>query len=226
MLGFLGDLLGLNAGQSTSAAAVNNRDVAARFNETGNQIIGAGKDEAGGYLGQVAGLYDGQINRGQQGTALYDDAMGLNGADGNARATGAFRTNPGYEFQRDQGLQALDRRRSAGGSFQSGGADTDTLSFATGLADQSFGDWLSRLGGYENTVNNGIAGKAGGLNNLANLATGAASQTLDLGSQTASALMAGNNQNAQGEEAGRAGMASLGSNLMGMAGRAFGWGGF
>lgn len=226
MLGFLGDLLGLNAGNATKDAAGQNKGVIGDYDKQGNKIIDRGEAVASNYLDEVTGLYGGQIKRGQQGTALYDDAMGLNGAGGNARATGAFQTNPGYEFQQQQGIQALDRGAAARGSFQSGGAMADVLGYSQGLADQSYGSWLDRLGGYENTLNAGNAGMAGGLNNLANLATGTASQKLGLAGEVASGYMGSNNQYAQGEEANKAGIASLGSNLMGMAGKAFGWGGF
>lgn len=226
MLGFLGDLLGLNAGNATKDAAGQNKSLIKKYDAQGNAIIDQGSAEAGGYLQQVAGLYDNQIDRATQGTALYDDALGLNGAEGSGRATSAFQTNPGYEFQRDQGLQALDRRASSAGSFRSGNADIDTMTYATGLADQSYGDWLTRLGGYENTMNTALAGKTGGLNNLANLATGTAGQKLGLAGEVTSNLMGSNNQYAEGEEANKKGIAGLGGNLLGMAGRAFGFGGF
>lgn len=226
MLGFLGDLLGLNKGEGTKTAATQNKGAIAGYDIKGNAIIDAGSAKAGSYLDQVAGLYDGQIGRGQQGTALYDDAMGLNGAAGNARAMSSYASSPGQEYALNQGLQALDRRRSAAGSFQSGGADADTISFATGTANQNYGDWLTRLSGYNGITDAGIAGKAGGLNNLANLATGTASQKLDLAGNVVSGNMNANNLYAKGVEANKAGIADLGSNLLGMAAGKLGWGGF
>lgn len=219
MLGFLGDLLGLNKGNATKDAAVWNQGVISGYDAQGNAIIDQGSAAAGGYLNQVSDLYKPIAGA----TSMYADANGLNGAAGNERATGAFQTAPGYEFQRDQGLQALDRRSSAAGRFQSGNADIDAMQFATGLADQSYGSWLDRLNGMSNTA---LSGQTGALNNLANLATGTASQKLGLAGEVASGKMAGNNQWAGGEEANKAGIASFGGNLIGMAGKAFGWGGF
>lgn len=219
MLGFLGDLLGLNAGKSVIDAAGQNQGLAYYYDKRGGDIIDKGEYDARGYLDQVAGLTKPLAGA----TGMYADALGLNGAEGRDRTTQAFRADPGYGFQMDQGLQALDRRRAAAGSFQSGGADADTLAFSQGLADQSYNSWLDRLNGASNTA---ISGQTGALNNLANLATGASSQRLGLAGDVTSALMAANNQNAQGEEANKAGIASLGSNLMGLAGKAFGWGGF
>jgi hypothetical protein len=219
MFDFLGDLLGLNKGKATKIAANQNTGLIRQYDDRGSNIIQGGANEAGDYLSQVSGLYDPLKGA----TGLYADANGLNGAEGNTRATSAFQTGPGYEFQREQGLNALDRRASAAGRVQSGNADIDAMTYATGLADQSYGSWLDRLGGMSSTA---LSGQTGALNNLANLATGTASQKLGLAGDVTSGLLGANNQYAQGEEANKAGIASLGSNLIGMAGKAFGWGGF
>lgn len=219
MLGFLGDLLGLNAGNATMDAAGRNRTIVGEYNANANNIINKGEKSARSYLDQVMGLYD--PIKGS--TGMYADAMGLNGADGNARATEAFNTNPGYEFQQQQGLQALDRSAAARGMFQSGGAMADVLGYSQGLADQSYGSWLDRLGGLSNSA---LSGQTGALNNQANLSTGASSQRLGVAGDVASSLMGANNQRAQGQEANSAGIASLGGNLFGLAGKALGWGGF
>lgn len=219
MLGFVGDLLGLNAGNATVDAANQNKKVIANYDERGQKIIKTGADQAGDFLRRTSNLYTPLAGA----TTMQANALGLNGADGNATATGAFQTNPGYDFQRDQGLQALDRRASAAGRFQSGNADIDAMTYATGLADQSYNSWLDRLTGASNTA---LAGQTGALNNLANLATGTATQRLGLAGDVSSGLLGVNNQRAEGEEANKAGIANLGSNLIGMAGKAMGWGGF
>lgn len=219
MLGFLGDLLGLNAGNATKDAANWNGDVIHGYDIRGNTAISEGAQQAGSYLERVLGLYSPL----ESATSLYADATGLNGADGAARATSAFQAGPGYGFQLEQGLNALDRRAAASGRLQSGNADIDAMTYATGLADQSYNSWLDRLAGQSATAQQGLTG---GFNNLANLATGTASQRLGLAGDVASNRMAANNQYAQGEEANKAGIASFGSNLLGLAGKAFGWGGF
>jgi hypothetical protein len=219
MLGFLGDLLGLNAGEGTRTAATNNSIEMYRYDERGNRIIDEGAAGARRNLERVAGLYDPIAGS----TAMVGDALGLNGSGGSDRATEAFRTNPGYEFQRDQGIQAIDRSQAARGSFQSGGAMADVMGYSQGLADQSYGGWLDRLTRQSDTA---LAGQTGAYNNLANLETGTASQRLGVAGDFTSGLLNANNLYAQGEEAGKAGIAGLGSNLLGMAGKAFGWGGF
>lgn len=219
MLGFLGDLLGLNAGNATVDAGNQNKRIIKDYEKNGRGIIDAGAAEAGGYLDQVMGLYKPIAGA----TALYGDALGINGADGNARATGAFETNPGYQFELDQGIQALDRGASARGSFQSGGAMADVMDYSQGTARKAYGGWLDRLAGTSDTA---LAGQTGALNNRANLATGTASQRLGHAGDVASGYMGAFNQMAEGHEANKAGIASLGGNLLGMAGKAFGWGGF
>jgi len=54
-----------------------------------------------------------------------------------------FRSSPGYEFQRQEGIRAIDRSSAARGA---GGAQIKALAdYATGLADQSFGKYYNRL---------------------------------------------------------------------------------
>jgi hypothetical protein len=82
------------------------------------------------------------------GAGAYGDASGANGAAGYTRANANFQANPGYQFQMDQGLQALDRTHAAAGNLNSGNADADTLKYATGLANQSYTNYLSGLQPY------------------------------------------------------------------------------
>ena len=95
------------------------------------------------------------------GTNAYGDATGANGPEGYARAITNFKTDPGYGFQMDQGLQALQRTHAAAGNLSSGNADADTLKYATGLADQSYGNYVSRLQPYFNAEAGATGGAAG-----------------------------------------------------------------
>lgn len=219
MFDFLGDLLGLNQGDPLIDAANQNKEIIGDYDKRGQKIIKTGYTRAEDFLRRGSNLYAPLSGA----TGMYADAIGLNGDAGAARATDAFKTAPGYDFQMNQGLQALDRRRAAAGSFQSGGADIDTMTYATGLADQAHSSWLDRLSGASSTA---LAGQSGAMNNLANLMTGTASQRLGLAGDVSSALLGVNNQRAEGESANKQGMAGLGGNLLGMAGKAFGWGGF
>ena len=72
-----------------------------------------------------------------------------------------------YGFALTQGLQALDRTHAAAGNLASGNADTDTLNYATGLANNTYNSYLSGLQPYLQANSNAVAGGA-------NAATGGA----------------------------------------------------
>lgn len=115
------------------------------------------------------------------GATAYGDATGANGASGFDRAQANFRADPGYGFQLDQGLQALQRTHAAAGNLASGNADADTLKYSQGLADQSYGNYVQRLAPYL-----GLAGQG-----ATTAATGQAGAVLGLGT--------GLNQSYQGQ---------------------------
>lgn len=200
----IGDMLGLNKGKATIAAAGQNKGLINQLGETGRPIVQGIQDTNADYL-----------DLGKRGAGLYADAVGLNGADGNTRATEAFQTNPGYEFARDQGLDAIMRNASAMGRVQSGNTSTDLIDYATGTADQAYGDWLSRIGGYNDMYAGGVQGDstAKGLG-------------LDFESGITSGLLGANNQTAAGKEAGQGSLLDLVGSIAGIGGKAFGYGGF
>jgi hypothetical protein len=200
----IGDFLGLNKGKATSAAATKNQGVIDQLGTTGRGIIGGIQDTTGDYLGL-----------GKSGANLRADALGVNGAEGNTRAVDAFHTNPGYEFARDQGLDAIMRNNSALGRLQSGNTDVDLMKYATGFADQNYNDWLGNLSGYDTMYGNGVQAD--------NTAAGLG---LDFESGLASGKMGANNQFAAGKEAGQGAGLDLLSSIAGIAGNAFGYGGF
>jgi hypothetical protein len=110
-----------------------------------------------------------------------------------------FEADPGYEWLRNETLRAVDGRAAAAGGYASGGRDKARMRYASGLANQSYGDAynrfnndrtmiynrLSNLAGMGQTANNAIAGAGQnyanqvGQNNLNNAAVqaGAANQT-------------------------------------------------
>lgn len=132
------------------------------------------RDALGTGYGQASTLYSGLgdyfKNLYGGGAAAYGDATGANGAEGTARARANFQADPGRNFQLDQGLQALQRTHAAAGNLDSGNADADTLKLSQGIADQSYGNYVSRLAPYlqlagtgATTATTGQAGAATGL---------------------------------------------------------------
>lgn len=123
--------------------------------------FGAGRDALTTNYGNASNLYSGLLNSSNAGAGAYGDATGANGLAGQARARQNFQSDPGYGFQMDQGLQALQRTHAAAGNLNSGNADTDTLRYATGLADQSYGNYVSRLAPYLGQQSGAVQGAAG-----------------------------------------------------------------
>src|SRR5258706_15039579 len=82
------------------------------------------------------------------GTNMYMNSLGLNGAGGNADATGAFQASPGYNWQRDQAIEATARNANR---FGAGGNELAALTDrANNLANQEYGNSQDRLAGFAN----------------------------------------------------------------------------
>lgn len=223
-IGALGNIVGgIMQNNAANKAAKANSALVDKWQGNALGYIDQGNEAAGGYLGQVNDLYAPLAQLGTQAGQMYGNALGLNGPEGNAAATAAFQAGPGYQFAMDQGLQALERRGAAQGRLQSGQTGLDTMSFAQGLANQEWGNWLNRLGDPNSMLGQGLAGQAGALNNLANLATGTAQQQVGVTGSALDALMGANNQKAAG---GQALGASIGNAIGGLGGFFGGYGGF
>jgi len=73
------------------------------------------------------------------------DASGLNGQPGYDAAMTGFHTSPGYQFQLDQGLRAIDAGAASKGILNSGATLKAEQTYGTGLADKEFTDYYNRL---------------------------------------------------------------------------------
>lgn len=116
----------------------------------------------------AAGYYQPLIQSTGAGATAYGDASGANGAAGLKTAMDNFHNSGQYGnfgFALTNGLQALDRTHAAAGNLNSGNADTDTLNYATGLADKTYGSYLAGLQPY-------LGANAGAVSGAAGVATG------------------------------------------------------
>lgn len=111
------------------------------------------------------------------------DLLGLNGAQGQENAFGAYRESPEVAFMREQGEGALQRSAAAGGGLASGRTLADSQRFGQGLEQQGFGDYYSRLRDlYESTKS--TAGQVAGYSNrLGDLALGYGQQKASMAQQ-------------------------------------------
>lgn len=133
---------------------------------TARSDIGAGTDAALGRLDTAAGAYTPLSALGTKygaATTLGLNALGVNGPEGTAAARAAFEASPGYEFQLDQGLEAINRARNARGMLNSGNTDRDAQLFGMGVAKQDYGTWLNNLLGFTNPELGATSGAASGV---------------------------------------------------------------
>lgn len=174
-------IFGSFSSKSTRDAAA----TAAKAIETGRlqgtADLDAGYAGAADQIGKATNLFGDLGASYGAGSKLYQDALGVNGGEASAAARGSFTASPGYGFSLDQGLSALQRTRAVNGTLASGGADTDTMKFANGLASQDWGNWLANLANLDTKRMGAVQGEAGTYNTLGQLAygTGAAKAGLD-----------------------------------------------
>lgn len=161
-------------------------------------MAGQGRDALNtNYTAGISGFQPFQ-SAGTQATGTYLDSLGLNGPEGNARATSAFQASPGFNFALDTGLNAIDRRAASRGMLGSGNTNLDTIRFATGLGQQDYGNWQSKLAGL-GTQGLTAATGAGGL--YAGLGTGLNNNFVGQGTQAYNAQTGIGNANAGAEVA-------------------------
>lgn len=113
-----------------------------------NAVTGYG-NQALGTLGSIEGLYQPYYANGTAASNTLTDALGLNGASGNAAARSAFTAAPGYQYSVDQALEQSKRAANASGMLRSGNAERELTTIAQGLADQGWNNWLSSLSGQQ-----------------------------------------------------------------------------
>lgn len=94
----------------------------------------------------------------------YSNALGLNGQAANDNALTQFMASPGYQWQMQQGVNALDRSAAARGGLYSGAQGKALTEYGQGLANQEWYNYLTNLSGLAG------AGQAAG-NNLSQIAS-------------------------------------------------------
>jgi hypothetical protein len=229
MAGFFDTLF---SGGAEREAADRNRALTSQYGTDAQGYLKTGYDTGVGNINSAIGAYQplSDLAAGyNKGGSMYLDALGVNGPEGNTRATGAFQNNPGYQGAVTAGLDILNRRRAGQGMAASGNADIDALTFGQNLQNQQYGDWMTRLAGAGNTgvqATGAVAGgQAGQYDNLANLAQKyAGDQTGVVGNQLSSNVNSSNLQ-AQGEASGAKNLLGAGLSLASLAAGGGGMGG-
>jgi hypothetical protein len=107
--------------------------------------------------------YQPYTETGQKGLTATTDLLGLNGPDAAKTAMDRFQTSPGYQFQMEQGLRAIDAGAAAGRTLpgvDSGATRKAEMTFGQNLANLDFGNYynrLSALSGQGLTAAQGVA---------------------------------------------------------------------
>jgi len=213
-MGFLSSLFGLDKGKATMGAANQNKTLITNLQNTGNSIIDTGEQKSESALNQAVSNYQPYIDTGNAATSMYGNALGLNGSDGNAAATSAFQTGPGYQFALDQGTQAALRGASSAGMLNSGNTLTALTDYGQGMANQEYGSWLDRLSGASSQGLSAAGGQGSALGGLSSLYQNTAGDRLGLESSVTQGLLGVNNQWAQGKEANAAAKGGFLTNLV------------
>lgn len=162
----------------------------------GQGILDQAKTGSLAALGQARGdlntQYGGAIDRlnpwadaGKGALGMYQNSLGLNGANGNAAAVAAFQANPGYQWQVDQATDAVARKASALGALGSGNTAAAISDRAQNMANAEYGGWQDRLNGLSNTGLTAANAQSGYQSQLGNSLAGLGQYEAGLGAQYA-----------------------------------------
>ena len=135
-------------------------------------------------------FYTGLINSGTNARTRLEDLLFLNGGNAADSAMAQFQTSPGYQFQMDQGLAAIDQSAIARGNLNSGATLKALNAYGQGLANQEYQQYLANLGGIASQGTVGASGLLGTSQQAGNLAIGRG-QAKDQGNQAAAGNILG-----------------------------------
>lgn len=223
MASFLDTLFG---GGAEKDAANANRSLLTDYLNKGTSALDSGLTSSTGYLNSAGTTLSDLQKKYGAGTDLYLNALGVNGADAAQQAQQSFTNGPGYQQGINAGLDAINRRRAAGGMLDSGNADLDALNFAQNNQNQQYNTWLSNLGGLVSPETQAATGVANNDTNLANLYQTDATNRIGLYGNYASGNIGANNMQAAGESAGAKNLLGGALSLAGLGLKASGIGGF
>lgn len=211
-------------GDAAKDAAEKNRQLLLANQASGTATLNNGQTNSLASLDAAAAAYDPVKALGTKygaATTLGLDALGVNGADGNARAVDAFHAGPGYNYAVDQSLDAINRKAAATGVLAGGNTLAALSDRAGSMADQEYGNWVNSLNGYvspELAATSGAAsGVAGANTSKAGVYQDTAGKIAGLGTTTANGVAGQNTQEANAITAGSGNLWGLGLNLAKLA---------
>lgn len=200
-------------GDSAKDAAQENQGRLNAFKGEGMGYYDVGKKGALDSLDSAAGYFTPLAAKYGAGSDLYLDALGVRGPEGNARAQGAFRAGPGYDFKVNSALDALDRRAASRGLLASGNNTLDTLGTVHGIAGQEYDQWRNSLGGLISPEMTATGAGAQYTAAKAPIYTNDANQRVALSSGVTNGLNSQTTQAANAEMQGSSNLWNMGLNL-------------
>lgn len=135
----------------------------AKGREQAQTRLAKGSKDQLAYYGNALVPYETLFGTGMGGMNAYADALGMNGAEGRARALEQFRSSPGYDFTLSQGLQATNRAASRNGSYLDPSTDLALMQYGQGLADKTYDSYMNRFSPFFALAGTGAQG-AGAVN--------------------------------------------------------------
>ncbi len=124
------------AGSAMASGA--QRDAANTASQTQRDIYGQNRE-----------LLSPFVTGGQKAYGTLNDLLGVGGNSDTMQKT--LEGLPGYQFTRDQGLKSVQNSAAARGLGSSGAAMKGAASFATGLANSTWGSYADRIQASANT---------------------------------------------------------------------------
>lgn len=209
-------------GDALSDAANKNRQQYQQYQTDATNSINQGRKDSADAFNSGIAAYSPLADIGKRYSAaggLGLDALGVNGAAGNARAVSAYHAAPGYQFATGQALDAATRAGNAMGA--TGNTIDEVTKRAAGYADQDYNNWLGNLGGYaqQGTAATGAAaqGQQAGYNAMGGMYYQSASDQANVFGNAASGAANSNSQaaNAATQASGNmwSGLMNLGGNI-------------
>jgi len=206
-------LFDIFTGDSAKDAAAANQARLAATKTEGMGYLDSGKTGALDALGSAAGKFGGIASKYGGGTNLYLDSLGVNGSDGNSRATDAFKAGPGYDWRVSEALDQTNRAAAATGGLGGGNTLAALSDRAGNMASQEYGDWQNRLAGLISPELAGVTGGAGIDTAKAGVYTNDANSRVNLASGVTNGINNQETQAANAEMAGSGNLWGLGLNL-------------
>lgn len=212
-MGIFDSLTDIFTGRPAKEAAAKNTALLQQNQIAGTGTLNAAQDNSLASLTAAGGMYAPLAGKYGAGSNLYLDSLGVNGPEGNTRATGAFQAGPGYQYAVDQSLDGINRHAAATGVAAGGNTLAALGDRAGNMANQEYGNWQSKLAGLVAPEFQAVGGQAGAEAAKSPVYANTANSIANLGTKTTEGVTGQNTQAANAELAGSGNLWGLGLNL-------------